>query len=160
MRLLWFGVAGGVLSLGALFSARHLVFDLISHFRVQYIVLLLLFICLALYKKRFVIVVALAMCLGVHGHAVFQSQTVTIPTVTGVSQSLRVMSSNLLVSNTDANGHIQYIESIDPDIVVFQEYTGHWDAVLSKALLDYEHKQYGKSANIENAQCKSSRSCR
>jgi len=137
MRLLWFGVAGGVLSLGAVFSTRHLFFDLISHFRVQYIVLLFAFIC---FKKRFVIGGVLAMCFCVHAYAVFESQAVKITAASGVSEGLRVMSSNLLASNANASAHIRYIESIDPDLIVFQEYTNDWDVALSQGLRDYKHK--------------------
>jgi len=138
--LLWLGVFGGVISLGALFSSWHFLFDLLSHFRIQYIVLLIAFLCLAFYRQKYSIAVFLGLCLTIHGFDVFRSLKTVRSNNTVGSVSLRVMSSNLLASNTDYDKYSEYVDRVDPDIIVFQEYTMNWDSALSESLAAYPNR--------------------
>lgn len=53
---------------------------------------------------------------------------------------LRVMSVNLLMVNQDTQGIIDEIVAADPDVLMLQEYTEHWDAAMRSAIGDrYPH---------------------
>ncbi len=137
--ILRLGIVGGVLSLGALFSSQHLIFDLLSHFRIQYIVLLLVLLCLALSQRRCIIPIVLFSCMVFHGYDVFRSQRPEPPTTATATVNLTVMSSNLLASNDDYGSYVGFVKSVSPDVIVFQEYTSAWHEELILALSDYSH---------------------
>ena len=129
-----------VISLGGVLSAYHQVFDLLAHFRIQYIVLIFGVICLAVRLKRYWIALALVCCLSIHLFDVGRSQFPTPSSTDADGPMIRVMSSNLLASNTQHEAHIRYIRDIDPDIIVFQEYTLAWADALTSSLGEYKHK--------------------
>ena len=178
MRVLFVGVGlvGCLISMGALFSAYHRVFDLLSHFRIQYIVLISLVLCVAVLSRRYKSSAILLVCLSVHIVEVVSSQTypevgnTTAKAASSVlsdglksslssddsaiekqSQSrvmssidkpsqLRVMSSNLLAGNINYDAHVRFIKSVNPDVIVFQEYTFDWQTALVPALEDYAYR--------------------
>ncbi len=53
-------------------------------------------------------------------------------------EALRVMSFNLLSNNESYNEVIEYIESVDPDLVFLHEASRPWEVALESAALDYE----------------------
>lgn len=133
---------GAVLSIGAVFSSYHILFDLISHFRVQYIVLLIPAFLLAMYARKSHSLLIISLALAIHGYTVTMSM---LPVSADVSDTtdfveLKVFNSNLLLVNTDYQNQLQYIATIDPDIIAFEEYTHDWDNLLSTALKDYPHR--------------------
>ena len=139
LLILRLGVAGGILSLGALLSSQHLIFDLLSHFRIQYIVMLAVLLCLAFSQRRRFISIVLFFCMALHAYDVFRSQKPVPPTTTAATVNITVMSSNLLASNDDYDSYIGFVKSVSPDIIVFQEYTSAWHDELIIALSDYSH---------------------
>ena len=139
-RIVTAGLVCSLVSLGATLSAHHLIFDLLAHFRIQYIVLIFGVLCLSLGRRQFWKGLALVFCLSVHTFYVVRSQLPLGPVVDTDSPSIRVMSSNLLASNTEYHEHVRYIRDVDPDVIVFQEYTSAWAEALSSALSEYEHK--------------------
>ena len=134
------GLFGSIVSLGALLSAHHRFFDLLSHFRVQYIVLIALVICVSLFYKKYLATGVLAVCLAIHGFDVYRSQHAIEIAGTFTTPSIRVMNSNLLATNTLYDKHVDYIKTLNPDVIVFLEYTHDWDSVLAEALSDYPHR--------------------
>ncbi len=54
------------------------------------------------------------------------------PPTTGAT--FRVLSANLLASNRDTAGIVAEVLAADADVLVFQEYTSHWDAALRPRL--------------------------
>ena len=139
-RLLIVGLLGSLVSLGGLLSAYHLLFDLLAHFRIQYIVLILGLVCLAFGLRRCWIALILFLCLSIHAHEVITSQLPADLVADADGPAIRVMSSNLLASNTQYEEYGRYIFDIDPDIIVFQEYTRAWAKALESSLLEYEHR--------------------
>lgn len=144
LTLLSLGMIGGAISAGAVLSGQHVFFDLLSHFRIQYIVLLLPLLLVAAVARRFVAVIVLASCLAIHLVAVYQSQQ-RVPIAAELSaqshhRTLRVMSSNLLASNQGHDKQISLIHSANPDVIVFQEYTPVWHSALSAELGNYPHR--------------------
>lgn len=138
--LIALGLLGSVVSLGALLSAHHRFFDLLSHFRIQYIVLIALVLCVSLFYKKFIASGVLAICLGLHAFDVYKSQTSLDVAGSFTGQSIRVMSSNVLATNNHFQKHIDYIKTLKPDVIVFLEYTHDWDKVMDEALSDYAHR--------------------
>lgn len=55
-------------------------------------------------------------------------------------QSIRLMSSNLLASNVSHEAILAQISQIDPDVILFQEYTSQWHRILNDALTEYPHR--------------------
>jgi len=138
--LIGLGFLGCLISMGALLGAYNRYFDLLSHFRVQYIVLISLSICIALMGKRYKSAVVFLICLGIHGYSVARSVSNTDLKQDFEGPQLRLMSSNLLSSNTDYETHMQRIKSVNPDVIVFQEYTYQWQSALSSSLTEYPYK--------------------
>lgn len=66
--------------------------------------------------------------------------TVVVPDARPSSgPTTRVMSANLLVSNQDHDAVIKQIRGERPDVLVLQEYSARWDAVLKPGLDDVVH---------------------
>jgi len=133
-------VACGLLSLVAIASTRYWIFDLVAHFRIQYIVLLALALVLAFFVKRWGSASIIAFCIGIHGFAVYQSLKPRPDLANSHRDSVTVITSNLQASNNDFQSHIDYLIAADADLMVFQEYTFEWDKALTKALSEYPHK--------------------
>ena len=138
--IVWFGLFGSLLSVTSEFSSNHLFFDLLSNFRVQYIVLIPGVLVVALLSGKRGVAVVLSACMLVHLNAVANAWRPITEEQKGNGPVVRVMVSNLLASNTDYENQIAYIKSIDPDIVVFPEYTPVWGQVLEAALIEYTYK--------------------
>lgn len=139
-QLIAAGVIGSLISLLALFSNFHLVFDLLANFRVQYVALIFIMLCLTLFGRRYIAAVVLVCCLLVHVAEVYRSQYSTVQSDINDGVTMRVMSSNLLAQNPYHQKQIDYISEIDPDVVVFQEYSRAWHRVLSIALDKYPYR--------------------
>jgi len=130
---------GGIVSLGSLFSQYHHLFDLISHFRVQYIVLLLPAFLLAIVTKKIVPVLIISFALAVHGYVVTMSMLPKSPRNSTGYAELIVLNSNLLVGNSNYQAQLDIIAAKKPDLIAFQEYTPEWHSVLSRKLSSYPH---------------------
>ena len=121
--VIYTGVAGSIIILGALLSEHHLIFDLLSHFRVQYICLIVPVLFLSLFSKTHLASGILLLCLAVHAIAV------TTSVAGGQTDSpdnlpvTRVMTSNLLASNRSYDEFIAFIQSKDPDAVSYTHLT-------------------------------------
>jgi len=114
--LLTLGLTGSLLSVGSMLSGHHIVFDLLSHFRLQYIVLILPLLLLALAGKRWLISLVLTTCLCVHLFTVYQSQQRVSPAVPFPNAERQLTTLKVMT------------------------YTSAWHTVLSNALSSYPHK--------------------
>ncbi len=131
---------GALISLGSFFSKYHVLFDLVSHFRVQYIVLLLPVFLVAIVTKKTLPVLIISLALAVHGYAVTMSVLPISPENNTEYVELKVLSSNLLYDNTNHQAQLDIVASENPDLIAFQEYSQQWHNVLSKALSSYPHR--------------------
>lgn len=139
------GLIGSLLSIGSLLGEQHVVFDLLSHFRLQYIALIVPLLILALMGKRWFSSLILTICLCVHLLPVYQSHQRESPGSNSHNSdrqavTLNVMTNNLLASNHNHMRQIDTVQAAAPDVIVFQEYTPAWHTVLSNALSAYPHK--------------------
>ena len=137
-RLVWLAVAGAVASLSGALGHYNFFFDLISNFRIQYIVGSIVVLLLALFRGQFVAVLVLIVVLVVHGYGVWP-YLAGRPVVT-TAPDFRVVTCNLLASNREHDNTIRYIEQLQADIIVFQEYSNQWDEALRRTLAPYQYR--------------------
>ena len=112
------------------------VFDLFSHFRVQYFQLALIFTGIAIWKKnnRLLISFVLLVCLN---YAFVLPLYFGKPPVAS-EKPARAMLMNLLASNGNASQVLEAIATVNPDILVLEEVTPKWAEELGE--LDYPYR--------------------
>lgn len=112
--------------------------DVLANFRAQYVVGLAVFgliIMMSKWRRTGYAVLAAALV----NLVVVLPLYVGSPAETRIdSPSIRVMSFNLLSTNEDYSDVIDYIESIDPDLVMLHEASRPWEVAVASAELDYE----------------------
>jgi len=137
--LLALATLGALFSLSALFSKHYLLFDLVSHFRVQYIVLLLPAFFIAVVLKKTLPVLVISIALAIHGYTVTMSLLPISIQNDGDYVPLTVLNSNLLYANTNYQAQLNIIAEHNPDLIAFQEYTPKWHANISDQLVNYPY---------------------
>jgi endonuclease/exonuclease/phosphatase (EEP) superfamily protein YafD len=131
-------VALAVMSLAAFLGRWAWWLDVAANFRAQYVVVLaLLGLIIAMSRWRKVgyavigvalinLLVVLPLYMGSPAQA-----TVGVP-------SLRVMSFNLLSTNESYSDVIDYIDRVDPDLVLLHEASRPWEVAMESAELEYQ----------------------
>ena len=114
------------------------VFDLFSHFRVQYMQLCLVLIAVALWKRlnRRAVALVLLACLN---------YACVLPLYFGrppaaQDKPIRAMLMNLNAGNGNSGQVLSAIRDADPDILVLLEVTHKWSAELEVLSSDYPHR--------------------
>ncbi len=126
-----------LLSLSGYLARYYFLFEQIDSFRTQYFLVALAGMLLALLCRQWLALAILFCVAGLHGSELARLYLpVSDP---GVPSHLRVMSVNLLASNHDNSRLLSEINAIEPDLIVFQEYTTRWHQMLSSALNSYPH---------------------
>jgi len=135
--LIVMGMLGSIASLASFLSAHHRLFDLLSHFRIQFIVLVGLALCLALFNKRFITSLIIFVCLALHTFDAWRLLKPIGESAVATGPAVRVMTSNLQVGNSQHDAYVRHIEEVSPELIVFQEYTFEWHEALSTKLSAY-----------------------
>jgi len=133
------GCIGGLLSLLGFFGQHHYVFELIASFKVHYLLALVGVLLVALLIRFHLATVFLLVVVGIHGFDVAKYYVPQNAVTHDSGRAVRVMTTNLLISNQEHRAQINHVELINPDIIVFQEYTREWHDVLSTELNDYPY---------------------
>lgn len=133
---------GAFISLGAVLSQYHVLFDLISHFRIQYILLLIPGFIFAAYAKKTRSLLVISVALAIHAYTVTMSMLPLSAQVNEKAESVEitVLSANLLVTNDEYKPQLDLIREVNPDILALQEFNSDWEAVLLKALPEYPYR--------------------
>lgn len=120
--------------------------DLASHFRVQYLAGLVPAIVVALLLRLRICAIVLLGIALVHGTTVVRAAWPMPKETPGLAARadalpMRIVTSNLLTLTVDHAEQVSWLADVDPDVVVFQEYTPAWHDTLSNALddLPYRH---------------------
>lgn len=131
-------VALAALSLGAFLGRWLWWLDVLANFRAQYVVALAVFglvIMMSKWRKTGYAVLGVALV----------NLIVVLPLYMGSpanasvgTPSLRVMSFNLLSSNESYSDVIEYINTIEPDLVLLHEASRPWEVAMESADFDYE----------------------
>ena len=114
--------------------------DLMSHFRVQYLVvlvLILLFVVLVGFQRNktpLIILVLLFIWNAIYVVPLYISPVIVSE---NTEQELTILSINLLSSNTNSTEVLDLIEEKDPDILVLMELTPHWENQLNEVFKSY-----------------------
>jgi endonuclease/exonuclease/phosphatase (EEP) superfamily protein YafD len=147
-------VALGVIGTGAAFGLgllgrEHWEADLLSHFRVQYVLVLLLACSYFLVRRRWMLLLPTLALLAYVGWAV---AAYFLPREAGPvghdKWQLRVMSLNVEASNSRADLVSAAIEQANPDVVFLPEATATWAAALAPFRSRY---RYGTADGTQGA---------
>ena len=131
-------VALAALTVAAFFGRWVWWLDVLANFRAQYVVALAIFglvIMMSKWRKTGYAVLAVALA----------NLIVVLPLYVGApadaraeAATIRVMSFNLLSTNEEYSEVIEYIETIDPDLVLLHEASRPWEVAIETSGLDYE----------------------
>lgn len=128
-----------VLSIVTLLSIDNFGVQLFTHFRLQYLAILLLY--LALYP-----LLQSPLLIGVLAVAVVANAFLVLPWYFGKEQppanaKLKLMHANVLSRNTNYEKLLKLVEAEHPDLIVLQEVTPLWEQELRKLQTDYPFGQ-------------------
>jgi endonuclease/exonuclease/phosphatase (EEP) superfamily protein YafD len=128
--VVWLSLLGGVVSLLGFAGGRWWGFDLCSHFQAQYFGFQLLGLLGLLALRRFRSAMLPALFLLVPGWhlAPYYAPHADARRLT---QPLRVLSFNVLSSNTRYADTVRWVQATDPDIAFLPEITQPWEAGLA-----------------------------
>lgn len=131
-------VALAVVTLAAFFGRWVWWLDVLANFRAQYVValaLLGLIIMMSKWRKTGYAVLGVALV----------NLVVVLPLYIGSpadarieADDIRVMTFNLLSTNEQYSDVIDYIRTVDPDLVFLHEASRPWEVAIESAALDYE----------------------
>lgn len=131
-------LALAALTIAAFFGGWVWWLDVLANFRAQYVValaLLGLVIVLSKWRKLGYVVLGVALV----NLAVVLPLFVGSPAEARVEASnIRVMTFNLLSTNEQYSDVIDYIETVDPDLVFLHEASRPWEVAIESAEMDYE----------------------
>lgn len=127
-----------VVSLAAFLGEWIWWLDVLANFRAQYVVVLAilgLMIMMSKWRKTGYAVLGVALVNLIAVLPLF----IGSPAEASVDKpSLRVMSFNLLSSNESYSDVIEYIETVDPDLVFLHESSRPWEVAMESSALGYE----------------------
>ncbi len=118
---------------------RFWLFDLCAHFKLQYAVILLVFLMFFLAYRRFYIAISLFLFLAVNLYEVGALYFSRGSAISG--PVLKISSINLWSSNTETQKVIDYIHRVDPDMLILQEFNERWYDDLHTVLEAYPYQK-------------------
>jgi endonuclease/exonuclease/phosphatase (EEP) superfamily protein YafD len=125
-----------IFSLLTALDLRSYLFELFSHFRLQYFVVsILLFLTFAL-LHRYAYAAALLLTVLLNGYFIV-GWYMPVNSDAGGSEKLTLMHANVLASNDQYQRLIDLIASEDPDVIFLQEITDQWVAGLAPLQENY-----------------------
>ena len=133
---LFLGLAGSWLGL---LGGWHWMLDLCSHFRWQYGVACLLALAWAGWKKRRGLLVAALLTLGLNLGLMARPEWQAPPGKPVPGFHVRVISFNVLTSNRNHAGVLQWLEAADADVIFLMEVDRVWAKALQPLLRTHPH---------------------
>lgn len=117
--------------------------DLLSHFRVQYIWLLLPLVVASWVNRRFAIAGLTGCCLiwNLYQVAPAYVPAAQIPNAQAASKaaSFRVMSANVKTNNREYDLFLETVRERNPDVLLVMEVDDEWDRALEQLRTDYPY---------------------
>ncbi|WP_395731069.1 endonuclease/exonuclease/phosphatase family protein [Prosthecobacter sp.] len=114
-------------------------FDLLSHFRLQYVIVCALVLIYALIRRRTWLVLISLISLLWNAQIIHAfHQTAELTPFPG-EKPLRVMTFNVLTENKNQSAAITHVMQTDADIVCLQEVDESWRAALEPLRIKYPH---------------------
>ena len=115
------------------------VFDLFTHFRLQYLLLCTILFMLHALRRQWKWAIALLPIAMVSAHPVLSAWPVTVSPDTA-GPRLSVMSVNVQAENTDIAPLLEHLQREPPDLVLVVEYNAIWQRGLSSLDTLYPHR--------------------
>lgn len=148
MLLKWtaFLGAGALIAVTAMTSAARLwwVFDLFTHFRLQYVIAAMVLGAVAVAAGARGAAMALALVLVVHGWAIKDLWVGGSADADAAGVPLRIVSANVLGSNPTPDKVLTFVRAAEADLVVLVEVgTERWDEVRSELGAFYPYQAPG-----------------
>jgi len=134
--VLLLGLSGAWLGLLGRF---HWALDLLSHFRWQYLCLCLGLVAWALFRRRQVLLVVAMSTLLLNGWLIGSLALQTSQYRVPQGDRLRVVSLNVLTSNSNKEDVLEYLRQKKPDVIFLMEVDAGWAQALQALRSDYPH---------------------
>lgn len=133
-------LAAGLPTLGAFGGAHAWPLELLSHFRVQYALalLVLVIVLLAVGRYGWAAVAAVLLALNAWQIAPFALPLGAESTVVD-GASFKLVSVNVLSSNRSPERVVEFLRDADPDVIVVLEFTPEWERRLSVLEATHPH---------------------
>jgi endonuclease/exonuclease/phosphatase (EEP) superfamily protein YafD len=132
-------LVAGSLSIGGFFAATAWPFELMCHFRVQYFLVLLGCTVLLAIIRRYRWMLLAAALAAINGWTLWPYLSIA-ETQTPVLPKLGIVSVNVFSGNQTPQKVLDYVEQIDPDLVVALEVTPDWEERLSALDEKFPHQ--------------------
>lgn len=139
-RLVALGYGSVVLAtLAAMFAEQFWLLELFSHFRVQYVALILLLLAILASFGRWLLAAALLPLLALNVAPLLPY--LTAPTEIAVDGgTLTLASINLLASNDNGDRLLAAVSAEKPDLIVLQEFTPEWAQRIAPLTQRYRYR--------------------
>lgn len=140
--LFWMSIIGlGLASFLPHLFPNYGLTDIFSHFKLQYIILLLLLLLSGFYiqKRRFSIVFILILLIW-NSWFIFPLFFSASPEKTTPTESISVLSLNLLASNTNYSEALDLIAEKDAEVVVLLELSPQWESEMQVLYKKYPYR--------------------
>jgi endonuclease/exonuclease/phosphatase (EEP) superfamily protein YafD len=143
-RLVTYGAAAALLASLMPLAARHgWVFDLATHFRVQYVAMDVLLAVACMFQRKPI------WCLALAGCAAFSARPVLPYVAFGHASAaaagshgptIKLLSANVLFENHSATRLLEIVREESPDVVLLLEYTPEWARMIDELRTAYPHR--------------------
>jgi endonuclease/exonuclease/phosphatase (EEP) superfamily protein YafD len=131
-------IGAGGLTLGGFLASAAWPFELMCHFRQQYLVTLTMCAIVLLVCRRFRWMVLAAVLSALNGWTLWPY--FGIPETPMAQWDLTLLSTNVFSGNSTPESVLDYIERIDPDVVVALEVTPDWEERLAVLRDEFPHQ--------------------
>lgn len=134
-------LAGCIVATAAAYTAQwHWLLELFSHFRMQYVAILILLALFYAWRRRFLTVGIAAVCAGLNFIPIASVLATSVDTqVPAGTEQWVLLSANLNGHNDNVTAVLDNVAAEQPDVVVLQEYTFRWAANLAGLKTQYPH---------------------
>ncbi len=126
-------------TLAALFAERFWLLELFSHFRVQYVALILLLLALLASFGRWLAAAALLPLLALNVAPLLPYLAAPGAAASAAEGTVRLASINLRGRNEETGRLLELLATEQPEVVVFQEFTPRWATTLARLQAQYRY---------------------
>jgi endonuclease/exonuclease/phosphatase (EEP) superfamily protein YafD len=126
-------------TLAAVAADRFWIFELVSHFRVQYVAVMLVLLAIFATTSRWVLAATLLPLLTLNILPVLPYMASEQPAA-GPVGSVTLASINLWSRNDDSDSVLALLDAERPDVVVLQELTPDWASATAALAADYPYR--------------------
>jgi len=141
IRLLrWLGYLTVFATIVSLYD-RLWLFELLTHFTIQYVIILSLLTIVFLYRRNRLFILFL-LFLAINVYKIYDHTTVQIIKTSRASQNIRIAAVNLDMSNTQYSKVRTFIQEHNADILLLTELTPAWVKQLDMLKTKYPHSYH------------------